>query len=48
MEQANVALVPGEAFGREGFVRFSFGAQERDLRGGVKALAQWVQKVFSA
>ena len=41
MEKANVALVPGEAFGREGYVRFSFGAQERDLREGVKALAQF-------
>lgn len=41
MDQANVALVPGEAFGQEGFVRISFGAQERDLKGGVKVLAKF-------
>ncbi|HVV68255.1 MAG TPA: aminotransferase class I/II-fold pyridoxal phosphate-dependent enzyme [Gammaproteobacteria bacterium] len=45
LEQANVALVPGEAFGKEGFVRFSFGVQERDLKEGVKALAQFCTKL---
>lgn len=45
LEQANVALVPGEAFGQEGFVRISFGVQERDLKEGVKALAQFCAKL---
>lgn len=38
LEHANVALVPGQAFGKEGFVRLSFGASEEDLQLGIKAL----------
>jgi aspartate aminotransferase len=41
LEQANVASVPGIAFGKEGFVRFSFGAEEAELKAGVKALAEF-------
>jgi aspartate aminotransferase len=42
LEIANVALVPGKAFGKEGYIRFSFGAVEEDLKEGVKALAQFL------
>lgn len=45
MEQANVALVPGEAFGQPGYVRLAFGASKSDLTGGVKALAIFCQKI---
>lgn len=38
---ANVAVVPGLAFGQEGFIRFSFGASEDELIGGVTALADF-------
>jgi len=44
LERANVALVPGIAFGKEGYVRLSFGASERDLQSGVKALADFCKK----
>lgn len=40
LEQANVALVPGVAFGKEGYVRFSFGAERQELKAGVKALSK--------
>lgn len=42
LEEAHVALVPGIAFGKEGYVRMSFGADENDLKAGVDALAQWL------
>lgn len=42
LEEAHVALVPGVAFGQEGYVRLSFGGNEEDLRAGIKALAHWV------
>ncbi|MCW8398620.1 aminotransferase class I/II-fold pyridoxal phosphate-dependent enzyme [Legionella sp. PATHC038] len=42
LEEAHVALVPGIAFGKEGYVRMSFGADGDDLKAGVDALAQWL------
>jgi len=39
LESANVAMVPGTAFGKEGYVRLSFGACEEDLVLGVKTMA---------
>jgi aspartate aminotransferase len=44
LEDANVACVPGAAFGKEGYIRLSFGACEEDLKLGVKALAQYVSE----
>lgn len=41
LDKANVALVPGIAFGKEGFVRFSFGAPEQDIELGIKVLADF-------
>lgn len=46
LEVANVALVPGIAFGKEGFIRCSFGASEQDLELGVKALADFCKRKF--
>lgn len=43
LEQANVALVPGIAFGKEGFIRISFGGDPDDLTDGVRALARFCQ-----
>lgn len=45
LDQANVALVPGIAFGQEGYVRFSFGAGEDDLVMGVRTLAERMLEV---
>lgn len=42
LEEAHVALVPGSAFGKEGYVRLSFGGCENDLKAGIHALAQWL------
>lgn len=47
LEIANVALVPGIAFGKEHFIRFSFGASEEDLKLGVKALADFCKRDLS-
>lgn len=44
LEEANVALVPGTAFGKEGYVRLSFGGSEDDLKSGIQALAQWLHR----
>lgn len=44
MREANVAIVPGSAFGKEGYVRLSFGEKAELLRKGVRKLAGWVKK----
>lgn len=41
LEVANVALIPGAAFGKANFIRFSFGAHEVDIQLGIKALAKF-------
>ncbi len=45
LNTANVALVPGLAFGKEGYFRFSFGAKEQDLKRGIQALADFCKRV---
>lgn len=40
LEQAGVAVVPGSAFGREGFLRLSFSAPEDVLREGFARIAR--------
>ncbi|VEB35223.1 aspartate aminotransferase [Legionella sainthelensi] len=42
LEEANVALVPGTAFGNEGYVRLSFGGYEEELQSGIRQLAHWL------
>lgn len=44
LDKANVAMVPGIAFGKEGYVRLSFGGNEDDLKSGIYALAQWLHR----
>ena len=44
IEKAGVATVPGSAFGREGYVRFSFGERSEILKQGICALALWIKK----
>jgi len=36
--EQRVALVPGTAFGQEGYVRLSYAASEEDLREGLKRI----------
>jgi aspartate aminotransferase len=40
LESAHVSLVPGSAFGAEGFVRLSFAASREQLAGGMERLEQ--------
>lgn len=43
MQYANVAIVPGSAFGKDGYVRFSFGEKPPVLVAGITALAKWLR-----
>jgi len=43
LEQAEVALVPGEAFGPSGFLRLSYALSDDQLLEGI----QRMQKLFS-
>jgi aspartate/methionine/tyrosine aminotransferase len=42
--EAGVAVVPGRAFGVEGYVRLSFGGNPEVIADGVQALARWIRK----
>jgi aspartate/methionine/tyrosine aminotransferase len=39
LEEANVAVVPGEAFGAPGYARFSFALSDDDLVEGISRIA---------
>jgi aspartate aminotransferase len=43
LEQAHVNLVPGSAFGAEGYVRLSFAASREQLEGGLDRLERWLK-----
>jgi aspartate aminotransferase len=42
LEAAHVNLVPGSAFGCEGFVRMSYAASREQLQGGLDRLEKWL------
>ncbi|QEL20333.1 pyridoxal phosphate-dependent aminotransferase [Limnoglobus roseus] len=42
LEQAHVNLVPGAAFGAEGFVRMSFATSKDEIEGGLAKLKDWL------
>ena len=42
LEQAHVNLVPGSAFGAEGFVRMSFATSRKTIEEGVARLKEWL------
>ncbi len=42
IEKAGVAIVPGSAFGQEGYVRFAFGETPEMLSEGIRALKKWI------
>jgi len=42
LESAHVNLVPGSAFGAEGYVRMSYANSREELEAGLNALAQWL------
>jgi aspartate/methionine/tyrosine aminotransferase len=43
LEQANVAFVPGEAFGAPGYGRFSYALGDADLEEGLARIQRLVQ-----
>ncbi len=44
IDEAGVALVPGHAFGVEGYVRFSFSGGPHVITDGIRALKDWIRK----
>lgn len=40
LEQAGVAVVPGEGFGANGYVRLSFAVSEEDIRNGIRQMKE--------
>lgn len=44
LEKANVALVPGVAFGKEGYVRFSFACSEEQIKQGIERMDKYIAK----
>jgi aspartate aminotransferase len=42
LEAAHVNLVPGSAFGAEGFVRMSYANSREELEGGLAAFSKWL------
>jgi aspartate aminotransferase len=42
LEQAHVNLVPGSAFGAEGFVRMSFATSRATIESGMARLMEWL------
>ncbi len=47
LEQAHVNLVPGAAFGAEGFVRMSFACNRETITGGLDNLSAWLKAATS-
>ncbi len=45
LEEANVAMVPGSAFGKPGYVRASFGAKPEELKDALAALAEYLKNL---
>ena len=43
LQEANIALIPGAAFGCEGYIRLSFGADASDLKLGVRKLSAYLK-----
>lgn len=44
LDQGNIALVPGSAFGKPGYVRASFGAKPQELKEALNALCVFLKK----
>ncbi|MBI4250228.1 pyridoxal phosphate-dependent aminotransferase [Candidatus Uhrbacteria bacterium] len=45
LEKANIATVPGAAFGQEGYLRFSFGDTPDELTAAINALSDYTKKM---
>lgn len=47
LEEANVAVIPGEGFGADDCMRLSFATSMAQVEEGTRRLAEWVQKLSS-
>ncbi len=47
LDEAKVALIPGEGFGAPGYVRLSFATSEERIIEGVARIARWIRSVRS-
>lgn len=47
LEQDKVAVIPGEPFGGEGYIRLSFAASREDIIEGVKRIKKHVEEVYA-
>jgi len=48
LEEADVAIVPGEAFGAPGYARLSYALGDDDLRRGVERIATVLSEARSS
>ncbi|MBI4436982.1 MAG: pyridoxal phosphate-dependent aminotransferase [Candidatus Omnitrophica bacterium] len=44
LDEARVATIPGEGFGMEGYLRFSFATSQEKIDEGLRNIAQWVKQ----
>ncbi len=44
LEDANVAVIPGEGFGAPGFMRLSFATSTERIEEGTKRIAEWIKQ----
>ncbi len=47
LTDVNVALIPGDGFGAEGYVRLSFATSQERIKEGIKRIGEWVAKNIS-
>ena len=45
LEKAHIALVPGSAFGMEGYLRFSYATSEQAIEAGMERLKSFLKRV---
>jgi aspartate aminotransferase len=47
LEEEGLAVIPGSAFGAEGYIRLSFAASDDDIREGVKRLRRFLHRRYN-
>ncbi len=46
LEEAKVAVVPGSAFGKEGYIRLSYATSMENIKEGVKRIKEALEKIY--
>jgi len=44
LDEANVAVIPGDSFGAEGYIRLSFATSKERISEGIKRIKEWMAK----